>query len=103
MINVDSSLNHSRDMLAKARDAIEASDAGLLQMCVYSIDTETLCNEGEFLLELASGCGHSGCVKVLLECGCDPNWRCDGATAAERADGRRLSPLHIAAKNGHHG
>ena len=90
-------------MLDRAREAIEANDAELLQMCLFSVDTETLHNEGELLLELASGCGHSGCVKVLLECGCDPNQKSDGATPTDGGgDGCRLSPIHVAAKHGYH-
>ena len=89
-------------MLDKAREAVEANDAGLLRMCFFSVDTETLRDEGELLLELASGCGHSGCVKVLLECGCDPNQKSYAATPTDGGDGRRLSPTHVAAKHGYH-
>ena len=50
--------------------------------------------KGMSLLELASDCGRSACVKVLLDARFSPNWK------SSRKDG--LSALHLAAKNGHH-
>ena len=93
-----------------AREAIETDDAGTLQKCIFSMDLDTLANEGEPLLELASEYGRTGCVKVLLDSGsCNPNGRGTEATPTTttptkstkpRGDG--LTPLHLAAKNGHH-
>lgn len=51
--------------------------------------------KGTSLLELASECGRSACVKVLLDAGLSPNWK-----SSRRRDG--MSALHLAAKNGHH-
>ena len=101
----DSSLEHA-DRLAAAREAIEANDAGTLQTCILSVDMETLSQEGRPLLELASEYGRTGCLKVLLEGGCDPNCRvsnnCDNDVVNDTSkDGS--SPLHIAAKYGHLG
>ena len=50
--------------------------------------------EGMSLLELASECGRSACVKGLLDTGFDPNRK------SSRKDG--MSALHLAAKCGHH-
>ena len=77
--------------MATAKEAIEADNPGMLHTCLASTD---LHNEGRALLELAGGYGQSGCVKVLLDGGCNPNLE------STREDG--LSPLHLAAKYGHH-
>ena len=103
--HADSSLENA-DRLAAAREAIEANDAGTLQKCILSVDMETLSQEGTPLLELASEYGRTGCVKVLLEGGCDPNCRVsnsggDNAMNDTSKDGS--SPLHVAAKYGHLG
>ena len=96
----DSSLEH-RDGLTQAKEAIESDNTGLLQRYILSLDDLTNEGveleeeeEGKSLLELASECGRSGCVKVLLDAGFDPNQKSSGK------DG--LSALHLAAKNGHH-
>ena len=89
--------------MSGAREAIEANDAGTLRKCILSVDMDTLSNEGTPLLELASEYGRSGCVRVLLEGGCDPNCRisssCGDIASASGEDGQ--SPLHLAAKYGH--
>ena len=104
--HIDSSLER-RDRLAQAKEAIESDNAGLLRKCISSLDVEALANEGVeleeeeeggeegmSLLELASECGRSACVKVLLDAGFCPNRK------SSRKEG--LSALHLAAKNGHH-
>ena len=52
--------------------------------------------ERKSLLELASECGRSGCVKVLLEAGLSPDRHLNS-----RKD--NLSGLQLATKNGHNG
>ena len=108
LLHTDSSLER-RDRLAQAKEAIESDSAGLLRKCISSLDVEALANEGVelegvdeeeeegegmSLLELASECGRSACVKVLLDAGFSPNRK------SSRRDG--MSALHLAAKNGHH-
>jgi hypothetical protein len=105
-----------REGLAQAKEAIESDDAGRLRKCISSLDVDVLTNEGveldgegaeleeeeggggrkgmSLLLELASECGRSACVKVLLDAGFSPNRK------TSRRDG--MSALHLAAKNGHH-
>lgn len=112
--HADTSLNPQTDRLTLARDAVETNNAGLLQSCILSFDRDTLTNNvGTSLLELASECGHSSCVKVLLDFGCDPNGRGSMTTRAtpttstttpptnKGVHGDGLSPLHLAANNGH--
>ena len=48
--------------------------------------------EGAGLLEEACECGSDGCVRVLLDSGCNPE-------ATSRADG--MSAIHLAAQNDH--
>ena len=115
--HTDASLE-CRDKLAQAKEAIESDNAGRLRKCISSLDMGTLANEGVeleggeeegadleeegegaeeegmSLLELASECGRSACVKVLLDAGFDPNRK------SSQKDG--MSALHLAAKCGHH-
>ena len=100
--HTDSSLER-RDRLAQAKEAIESDNAGLLRKCISSLDVDALTNEGVeleeeeegmSLLELASECGRSACVKVLLDAGFCPNRK------SSRKEG--MSAFHLAAKNGHH-
>ena len=113
LLHADSSLEQ-KEGLARAKEAIESDNSGLLRKCISLLDVDALANEGMeleregaeleeegggkgmSLLELASECGRSECVKVLLDAGLSPNRK----TSRRRRD--RLSALHLAAKNGHH-
>ena len=105
-MHTDSSLEQ-KEGLARAKEAIESDNSGLLRKCISLLDVDALANEGveleeegegkgTSLLELASECGRSECVKVLLDAGLGPNRK----TSPRRRDG--MSALHLAAKNGHH-
>ena len=117
LLHADSSLEQ-KEGLARAKEAIESDNSGLLRKCISLLDVDALANEGvelegeraeleeegegggggkgTSLLELASECGRSECVKVLLDAGLSPNRK----TSWRRRDG--MSALHLAAKNGHH-
>jgi len=83
----------SKVSLTKAEEAVKVVDPQELEQCIATLREGTLQGaDGQKLLELACEHGHTGCVRVLLNAGCNPR-------ASSREDG--MVPLHLAAKNGH--
>lgn len=83
----------SKVSLTKAEEAVKVGDPQELEQCIATLREGTLQGaDGQKLLELACEHGHTGCVRVLLNAGCNPR-------ASSREDG--MVPLHLAAKNGH--
>lgn len=80
-------------MLSQAHQFIQTDSPQQLKDHFLVVgEAALLSNEGAELLGQACLFGSGGCVRVLLESGCNPN-------SSYRDDG--MTYLHVAAQNGH--